>query len=280
MTRPRSVAERINGERVVVLGWGRAILLQLAHPLIAAGVGEHSSFRAGARGFYHRAHGTIGAMLGVTFGTPAEARKVAARINSIHDRVHGRLAAPVGIFPAGTPYSARDPRLLCWVHATLIESMILSYETFVGPLTEADKNQYAADATWLLRELGVPDDQLLGSVQDIDAFLRQLRASGEIAVGDEARRLAGALLGPPIRVLSPAFQITGLITAGLLPDDLRRQYGFEWTPRRERRFDRAVKLVRTARRASPGVVREWPHARRVARAAPAGPGGPALDSTR
>ena len=42
--KPTSVAERINGERLVVLGWGIAILLQVAHPLVAAGVAEHSSF--------------------------------------------------------------------------------------------------------------------------------------------------------------------------------------------------------------------------------------------
>ena len=39
-----TIAERINAERVVLAGWSRAILLQLAHPLVAQGVADHSSF--------------------------------------------------------------------------------------------------------------------------------------------------------------------------------------------------------------------------------------------
>jgi uncharacterized protein (DUF2236 family) len=260
--RERSVAERINGEMVVVLGWGRAILLQLAHPLIAAGVGAHSHFGAGARGFVQRAHGTIGAMLGVTFGSPEEAQAVADRVNRIHDRVNGRLAVGVGIFPAGTRYSAHDPRLLCWVHATLIESMILSYEAFVGPLTAADKDAYAADAAWMLSALGVPADQLLTTTAQIDEFLKDGYAGGEIAVGEEARRLADLLLAPPMRGVGPAFACTRLITVGLLPADIRAQYGFDWNDARARRFSRAIAVVRGGRRVLPGFAREWPHARR------------------
>src|SRR5262245_15266928 len=125
------VARKINREAVVLLGWGRAILLQLAHPLVAAGVGDYSGFRSGARGFVRRVRGTVGGMLDLTFGTADEAQRIIDRINSIHDRVNGRLPAAVGIFPAGTPYSARDPKLLLWVHATLIDSMTVAYETFV-----------------------------------------------------------------------------------------------------------------------------------------------------
>src|SRR5262245_5631671 len=121
------VGRRINREGVVLLGWGRAILLQLAHPLVAAGVGQFSDFDTGAGGYMRRVHRTVGGMLAITFGTPEQARQAIDRINSIHDRVNGTLQEPAGRFPAGTPFSAHDPQLLLWVHATLVESMALTY---------------------------------------------------------------------------------------------------------------------------------------------------------
>ena len=67
-------------------------------------------------------------MLDLTFGTDADAQRIVDTINGIHDRINGRLGAATGIFPAGTPYSARDGRLLVWVHATLVDSLVLTYE--------------------------------------------------------------------------------------------------------------------------------------------------------
>jgi uncharacterized protein (DUF2236 family) len=73
-----SVARKINRERVVLLGWGRAILLQIAHPLVAAAVADHSPFGEDLRGYLQRARRTVGAMLRLTFGTDDEARRVVA----------------------------------------------------------------------------------------------------------------------------------------------------------------------------------------------------------
>jgi uncharacterized protein (DUF2236 family) len=36
---------RVASEQVVLLGGGRALLLEVAHPLVAAGVAQHSDFR-------------------------------------------------------------------------------------------------------------------------------------------------------------------------------------------------------------------------------------------
>ena len=40
---------------------------------------------------------------------------------------------PAGAFPAGASYSAHDAELLRWVHATLLDSIPLTYELLVGP---------------------------------------------------------------------------------------------------------------------------------------------------
>jgi uncharacterized protein (DUF2236 family) len=260
-----AIARKINREAVVLLGWGRAVLLQLAHPLVAAAVSDYSKFRRGPRGYLRRVRSTVGAMIELTFGTPEDARRIVRRINGIHDQVNGRLDRAVGIFPAGTPYSARDPQLLVWVHATLIESMVVSYELFVDPLSAAEKDQYATDATWLACELGVPADLLPKSYADIETHLHCRYASGEIVVGDRARTLGAALLSPPLGpAAAPLFRVTRLITLGLLPAHLREAYGFAWNGQRERSFRRAAALVRRTRRLRPAVFREWPAARMAA----------------
>ena len=156
------LARRINGETVVVLGWGRAILMQLAHPLVAAGVGAHSRFDARPLAYLQRMRGTISAMLSLTFGSEAEIRQTAERINAIHRRVHGRLDREVGSYAAGTHYDATDPALLTWVHATLVDSQLLTYALFVGPLTADEEDGYLAEAAQVGPHLGVPPGPAAG----------------------------------------------------------------------------------------------------------------------
>lgn len=252
----------------MLVGWGRAILLQLAHPLIAAAVSDASSFHTGIGGYARRAHQTIGAMLDLTFGTAAEAQRIVDRINGIHDHVHGELKRSTGIFPAGTAYSARDGRLLIWVHATLVDSLVLTYERLVGPLTDSEKDQYAADSAQLACELGAPADAVPSTQASVRAFMQEMQDRGEICVGEDALRMAAALLAPPIAIAAPLFRTTALLTIGLLPADLRQAYGFEWHERRAGRFERVTALVRGTRRLLPPLCREWPAARRLAAASP------------
>ena len=260
-----AIARKINRETVVLLGWGRAVLLQLAHPLVAGAVSDYSKFRRGSRGYLRRVRSTVGAMLELSFGTPEEAQRIVRRINAIHDQVNGRLDHAVGKFPAGTVYSARDPELLTWVHATLIESMVVAYELFVDPLTVEEKDRYAGDAIWLACELGVEPARLPHDYPAIEAHLLSRYTSGDIVVGENARTMAGALLSPPLGpAAAPLFRVTRLITLGLLPSHIREAYGFTWTAQRERSFRRAVALIRRTRRLLPAVFREWPAARLAA----------------
>src|SRR5687767_3094336 len=140
----------------MLLAWARAILLQLAHPLVAAGVAEHSTFRGGPLTAASRLHHTVRAMLSLTFGSEAARQATLAHINGIHRRVNGTLDENVGVFTAGTPYSAEDPELLLWVHATLLESIPLVYDRLVAPLSEAERDRYCIEAIPTLRALGVP----------------------------------------------------------------------------------------------------------------------------
>jgi uncharacterized protein (DUF2236 family)/predicted MPP superfamily phosphohydrolase len=253
LTRPGrgSVSFRVNREIVVAAGWGRAILLQLAHPAVAAGVDAHSSFRGGLRPGLARLRSTLGAMLALTFGDDEEAIAAAARINLIHDRVAGHL-------PSGETYSAHDPVLLRWVHATLVDSILLAYERLVGPLTAEERERYCAEAAVLEPLLDLPAGFLPRSPAAIAAVLE----AGTIAVSDRSRALARAALYPPRwRLAWPLFRPVQAITLGLLPPAVREAYGFPWTARDARALARATAALRGLRRLLPPALREWPASR-------------------
>ena len=259
---PASVSWQINREIVVVAGWGRAILMQLAHPKVAAGVAAHSSFRGSLRSSFRRLASTIRAMLSLSFGTEDDVIAAAAGINHIHDRVSGRVPEAAGAVDAGARYSAHDPELLRWVHATLLDSMPLTYEWLVGPLSARERDRYCDEAAIMEPLLGIPAQLLPRSSAQLNGYLRQTVDSGVIAVSPTSRDLARAILFPPgWRLLWPAFRFLQLLTIGLLPPAIRDGYGFTWTARDARALGRWTAALRTARRVTPRRLREWPAAR-------------------
>lgn len=255
---PGSVSWKVNRDVVVVAGWGRAILLQLAHPSVAAGVHHHSSFRGSLTASFRRLHSTVGAMLALTFGGTEQMIAAAAGINAIHDRVRGRVSAG-----AGATYSAHDPELQQWVHATLLDSIPLAYARLVAPLTLVERNRYCTEAAIMEPLLGMPAGWLPRDSVELDAYMRGMLAGGTLTVTDTSRALSQALLYPPRwRVAWPAFRVMQLLTIGTLPPAIRQAYGFEWHARDERALARWTTLLRTSRRLLPPIAREWPMARR------------------
>ena len=264
---PGTVTWKVNREIVVVAGWGRAILLQLAHPLIAAGVADHSSFRGSLITRFKRLSSTVGAMLSLTFGSDEEAISAAAGINLIHDRVSGRLGEAVDELHAGVRYSAHDPELLRWVHATLLESIPLTYELLVGTLTAGERDRYCAEAAIVEPLLDIPEGLLPRNSAQLDGYVQEMLLSRRLTVSATSRALARDVLFPPRwRLIWPAFRPLQLITIGLLPPVIREGYGFSWTARDARALTRWTSALRRVHDAAPRLVREWPASRRHAAA--------------
>ena len=263
---PESVNWRVNGEISLLLGWGRAILLQIAHPKVAAGVGDHSQFRASTGARITRFQQTVSTMLELNFGTVEEAWLAARRIDGIHGRVVGTLADDVGNYAGGTAYFARDPELLRWVYATLVDSFIRTYELFVGPLTRVEKDQYCRESVVIGPMLGIPDGFLPSCHADLLAYMRELIGSGQICVGPTARDLASHILAPPIPIVGvPLMALAKLPIVGLLPEPIRSGYGLPWDPRREMTLVVAASVVRSLQKRLPPTIHRWPAAeRRVA----------------
>ncbi len=257
---------KLHCEVALVLGWGRAILLQFAHPLVASGVADHSSFRQ-YLGRLRRLYQTLDRMLRLTFGTEEEIASIVRVINAIHDRVHGRTREPAGIFPSGTPYSAHDPALLRWVHATLLDSQLLAYELYVGPLTSEEKNRYCEETSAMEPLLGMPLGYLPRSLAALHSYLEAMLRSREIVVTDTARMLAREVLAPPsLRIAAPLLWFLRLQSVGLPPPQIREAYGLPWDSRLEGARNLSAWTVRTMLPLVPSVVRYWPSAREALRA--------------
>lgn len=255
-----SITWAINREIVVVAGWGRAILLQLAHPSIAAGVHGHSSFRGSLRSSIRRLQSTVGAMLSLTFGDTEQMIAAAARINAIHDHVRGHDPS----------YSAHDSELQRWVHATLLESVPLAFERFVGPLTRSERDRYCSEAAIMESLLGMPDEWLPRNSVELDTYMREMLANGGLVITDTSRALARALLYPPNWfVMWPAFRVMQLVTIGTLPPSIREAYGFTWSPRDARSLARWTTMIRMSLKMLPPFARRWAMARRPGRSSEA-----------
>jgi uncharacterized protein (DUF2236 family) len=265
MTRDRMpVSRRVNAERLMILGWSRAILLQLAHPLNAAGVYDHSIFRDSPVAALSRLHHTIGAMLALTFRDDAARRRAIDGILAIHTRVHGTLPQAVGPFPAGTRYSAEDPALVLWVHVTLLDSMPLVYERLVAPLSPAERDAYCREAAGVAIDLGARSEDVPMTWTAARACLDRMYASGTLVVSPQAKTLARALIEPSFAaVVRPLARLNRLVTFGLLPADIRAQYGIAWSAADAAALERWLDRIRRVRRLAPRAVAWWADARRA-----------------
>lgn len=239
-----SITRRVSRENVLMLGGGRALLMQLAHPKVAAGVDEHSDFRTHP---IRRLRRTVRMTMAIVFGERATALAAAKAVNQVHTRVRG------------DDYRALDPELLMWVHATLVESALVTYETFVKRLTEGDKDRFYQESKVMGELLGIPAAHFPASLADFVGYIESMLTTGPVAVGEQARALGRLVLHPPLRLLpGPVMVPFEIVTTGLLHEELRRQYGLKWGVPQRRAYRLAVASVPKVVAMTPPVLRVWP----------------------
>ncbi|HEX6351057.1 MAG TPA: oxygenase MpaB family protein [Candidatus Dormibacteraeota bacterium] len=238
----RTVLYRVNAETALLLGGARALLMQLALPGVAAGVDEHSDFRSRP---LPRLWRTLTLTYRLAFGEPGEIREAAAAINRAHRPVRGR------------GYSAQDPALLLWVHATLVDSALVAYSELVAPLDQAEREAYYLDSRETGRLLGIPLELFPGSLVAFESYRDQV-LSEDVRVDARARALAARVLRP-VGWVPLAWRPLEVLTAGLLPSSLRDAYGLP-APGRSYKALRAG--LRGGRQLAPRLVWEMPEARR------------------
>ena len=254
----------INREAVLLGAGPTALLLQIAHPHVAEGVAQHSTFEADP---WKRLHGTLTTTLDLIFGDTPRANRAIRRLNSVHARVRGTAEDPVARQVAGASYRALDPELLLWVQATLFRTSVDAYRTWVGPLSNDDLEVYWDETRRTGQRLGIPLSVSPPDRRAFDAYWdRMIAPDGPIQVTPTARRLSRLIVRPPLPLVPrPVVDLLALPAIGLLPARIRAGYGLESGRARERLAGAAARGLRVYVNVLPRSWRSMPQARAAER---------------
>jgi uncharacterized protein (DUF2236 family) len=250
---PGSLTWRVNGEGVLLLGGGRALIMQVAHPKVAAGVAQHSDYRADPWGRLYR---TLDVTLKIAFGTPEQSRAASERLRRRHSLVRGSD-------DRGESYEALDPELLMWVSATLIDTSLLIYERYLRPLGLDEKRAYYREMTELSLAYGIPYESQPPDYDEFREYVETMLDGDALRVTPALRDVADATLRPPVPLPArPVVKLMNLVTVGTLPERLRDELGLEWGPNRDRLLRASQATIRRTLPLLPGLIRRFPGAKR------------------
>lgn len=212
---PQSVVWRVHGDvTTMMVGGVAALLLQMLHPAVLAGVWDHSTFRGDMLGRLRRTARFIAV---TTYGSAAEAQEMIDKVRDVHTRVKG-------VLPDGTPYAADDPHLLAWVHVTEAVSFLDAWIRYAEPgMSLADQDRYFADFARIAEALGTVD--VPRSRAEADALIARVRP--ELVVDARTREVARMVLDQPAPNLAvaPVQALTFGAAVDLLPPWARAMHG-------------------------------------------------------
>jgi uncharacterized protein (DUF2236 family) len=252
---PGSMSWRIDREAAIMLGGGRAALLQLAHPFVAYGVDQHSATRHDPIGRFRRTFENVFAMI---FGDLDSAIDHARRVHAVHTRIRGVVRDHAGRFPAGSRYLANDEDALFWVQATLIDTAVQVYELLVAPLSLEEKERYYQESRLFSGLFGIPERVLPADWPAFRRYFDAMLASDAITISPPAEEMARFLFQPPRPMAAPAARWFRVFTASLLPPRLRQELDFPWGAREERLAARTTRLFRAVHARTPKRLRFFP----------------------
>jgi uncharacterized protein (DUF2236 family) len=224
-----SMLRRVHRERAVALSGPRALLMQAAHPLAVSGLLAHST---AVDEPYDRLARTAEVMSTIGFGSRSDADRMTSHVRAMHRRVRGRIRREAGSYAAGTPYRADQPDLLMWVLFTLVDSALVVYQLYVRRLSDHEQAAYWEDYKQVGRLFGLRDRDMPATIADLREYKREMLEGDALHVSDWARRRAREIvLEPPVPLVArPLLETVNFITIALLPDRLRREYGFSALP--------------------------------------------------
>jgi uncharacterized protein (DUF2236 family) len=237
---PQSTFWQVNCEAAVFLGAGRALLLQLAHPWVAAAIEQHSRTFADPIRRFHRTFSTVYTMV---FGALDQSLGVARDLHRRHAAITGTLPSTAGSFAAGSPYAANTMTALRWVYATLIDTALMTYGLVLPPLTPEERERYYAES-WLFAGLfGIPRPCLPPDWTAFSSYMETMAQSDTLVVTETARAMARRLLAGGDTWL-PVPASYRALTARLLPERLRFAFALPYADAERCAAERLVERVR------------------------------------
>jgi uncharacterized protein (DUF2236 family) len=212
---PSSITWKIHSDPAMLIGGIRALFQQALHPQAMAGVAEHSNFREDAWGRLQRTGDYVTV---VTFGTPAEANALTARVRKIHTRL-----------------GLDDPKLLLWVHMSLVDSFLDVAVRSGLTLSEAERDQYVAEMVLFAQAVGISESNVPKNVAEMKKYFIDI--TPELSASDDAKRAALFLTIPPLPTAvrfatpaAPAWAAVAALAGASLPNWARALYGWPTLP--------------------------------------------------
>nr|WP_243843366.1 oxygenase MpaB family protein [Sphingomonas vulcanisoli] len=236
---PGSPIQRVHGDVTsMMVGGVAALLLQMLHPAVLAGVWDHSNFRTDMLGRLRRTARFIAV---TTYGQRDQAVAAIEKVRAVHAHI-------AGITTDGTPYRADDPHLLAWVHVSEALSFLDGWQRYGSrPLTAVEEDHYFADFATIAAALGA--DPVPRSRSEAMALITTLRP--ELHADDRTWEVARIVLGhrPDNMLAIPVQAVTMQAAVDLLPDWARAMHGLPTPPAIVRPLVRtgAMGLARTLR---------------------------------
>jgi uncharacterized protein (DUF2236 family) len=161
---PESLSWEIHGDLGTLSVAGTAaILMELLHPSVMAGVFDQSSYRTQTQ---RRARNTLGYVLRTTFGSTTGATRVIESVKRVHDRIRGTR-------PDGVAYRALDPELIAWVHTSIPWALMNAYDRYRRPLSREEKDRYLREQAVIGRMGGA--DWVPETVSELEAYVERMR---------------------------------------------------------------------------------------------------------
>src|SRR3569833_1216849 len=245
----QSVSWKINRESALFLGAGRAALLQLAHPWVAAALAQHSSLLTKPIARYHNTFRVVFTMI---FGTADQAFASARSLYQIHTRITGEVPQKVAGYEKGSRYKALHIPALKWVYATLLDSAVVAYECVMPPLSSDERARYYEESKVLAGLFGLPANALPEDWNAFQAYVADMFASDALGVSDRARYMAQKIMtGSGSWVYVPRWYQA--LTAEWLPQRFREEFQLKLAPRAS--TSRAHRLLPHVYSRLPGALR-------------------------
>ena len=179
---PGSMSWEINGDlaSIAVAGAG-AILMEVLHPSVMAGVYTQSAYREDP---LRRARNTLGYVLRTTFGNTKAATGVIESVKRVHSRINGTR-------DDGVPYRALDPELIAWVHTSIPAAIMNAYHLHKRPLSIEEKNRYLKEQALIGRMGGA--DWVPETVDELADYMERMRPL--MAFNDQTRDFLDFIYG-------------------------------------------------------------------------------------
>jgi uncharacterized protein (DUF2236 family) len=276
---PESVTWRFASDSRLYFVMLYALLLQVAHPVVGAGVRDYSDFEERP---WNRLLRTIDYVTVLVYGG-ADAVAMGRRLRAVHKGFKGTRED-------GQPYYALEPEAYAWVHATLLETYVAGHAHFGRPMRPDQCERFYREYRGLGRLIGVREKDLPNTWKDFRAYFDETCAT-ELTRTVSVDRVLAATQGdvpPPLPIIPeplwrairvPASRAMWLGGVGMLSPELRDRFAITWTHRDERQFNALGRTTRALTPVLPKPLRiAGPAQLRMRRRAIArGPLGPAAE---